>query len=81
MEFEKLVCSMDADCVIDPVTNPLHILECGCYVCSKSLLQKLKESENKHLLTVTCNHCNETHDLQFAKDQQKHALFAALFQH
>ena len=66
MEFKDLVCSMDADCIIDPVTNPLYILECGCYVCSKSLLNQQQQSENKDILTITCKKCNQTHDLQFA---------------
>ena len=80
MEFKDLVCSMDANCLIEPVTNPLHILECGHYVCLKSLLVLLASSESKQTLTVTCKICNETHDLQFAKDQQKHALLVLLFQ-
>ena len=75
MQIEKLVCSMGTDCHIDPVTNPLHLLECGHFACKQSILILQQQSESKDIITITCKQCGQTHDLTFAKDLQKHALF------
>lgn len=68
MKFEELVCSMGKDCLIEPVINPLHLLECGDYACKECILPLRQQSECKDIITITCKKCGQQHDLTFTKD-------------